>query len=270
MTTIAILYGRVSPRPVGKNNGAEPEDSIGKQISVCRRFCELKGYSVKENLIFIDELLTGLADESEPDPEAAIVQRKGLIDAIGAIGRGMVLVVRWRSRIARDPYIYAFVKRKVARAGGRIEIAEESNGDGMAYELVENTLAIVNKYQAIQARVNTKLAMIRYQKEGRRMTSTKSLPYGMMLDLRDTKKMIPNPMELLVLQRIKNLHNSGMKSPYRISRTLDQEGFRRRCGRTWLSCVHATKKIMLREGLEIVAEPRGRRGTRGLFDLSSL
>ena len=234
MPTYAIIYARFSPRP-----DADESQSNAKQIERCQEYAAQRGYEVLA--IHQDLALTGMDDEQDPDPAQATLHRPGLHAAIEAIHKGMVLLVRWRSRIARDPYVQAWARRKVLKRGGRIEAADETNEAGMAGELVENTLAIVDKYHVIQIRLDTALAMRRHQAAGRRMTRKEFCPWGFMADPADPARLVECPAEVDLIKLARTCRLNGMKLR-RIAAHLEATGAERRGKRTW--DVSAVKRIL--------------------------
>lgn len=71
----------------------------------------------------------------------------------------------------------------------------------------------------------TSNAMIRQQQTGRRMSSLP--PYGMMIDPKDSTKLVVNADEQRTIERMLQLHKEG--SSFRgIARQLTEEGFKTR------------------------------------------
>ncbi len=249
------IYARYSPRP------GEPEDihSNKVQIQRCREYAAAHGYEVNEKLIFADEALSGLDDEQDPDPVKSILKRPGIIAAIEATKKGMVLLVRWRNRIARDAYVQGWARRKMMKQGGRIEATDEANIEGLAGELLENTLATVDKYKAIQIGIDTALAMQKYQKSGRRMTRADQCPFGFAVDPADSTRMIEDPVEhrtvLLILRR----HALGEK-PGAICKYLDMMVGHKRRGKSWKGGRGLVRTIISRFG-DANNEPPSQDGT---------
>jgi DNA invertase Pin-like site-specific DNA recombinase len=223
-TTKAIIYCRFSPRP-----DADESQSNKKQEERCRECAATRGYKVVD--VQADEALTGMDDELDPDPVKATLNRPGLLAAINAIKPGMVLLVRWRNRIARDPFIQGWVRRKVMKKGGRIEAADESNEQGLAGELLENTLATVDKYNVIRIRLDTALAMQKYQRAGRRMGRLDRCPFGWKPDPRNLNRLVEDVDEQETIRLVMEQHKQGIGGSA-ICRYLDQLGRPRR-GKSW-------------------------------------
>ena len=183
----ALIYARYSPRP-------QPGDSIEKQVEVCKAYCERKKYEVTG--IFTDEGVSG----SEPD-------RPGLWNAIAELDKNTVLVCRWRNRLARDIYLNEVIKKQVKKKKSKIEAAEESNDDSPQGELIRNIIAAFAEYERKVTGIRTKIAMRRYQKQGRIMS--RRLPYGFKRDLSNPGRMIPDSKEQMVIEVVKGLREEG-------------------------------------------------------------
>ena len=199
----AIIYARFSPRP-----GADESLSNANQEARCREYAAERGYHVAH--VFADEGLTGMDDEQSPDPIKAVERRLGLCTAMDAVGPGMVLLVRWRSRISREPFILSFVERTITRQGGTVEASDESNATGLGAELERGVLATVSKYKVLEIRWQTSRAMRKHQAGGRRMTRIGREPWGTTTDPTDPARLIPVPGEIEVAKDIVRLRDGGV------------------------------------------------------------
>lgn len=225
--TKAIIYTRFSPRP-----GADESTSCEKQEEICREYCRKAGYEVtSEPLEF-----------SDPDCSGDDSGRPGLWGAVDALRRGMVLVVRWRSRLARDLYLHLYIEEQAKKAGARIEAAEEDNGTSLEQEAMRKMLAVFREYEKKLTAVRTSRAMKRYQKERRRMSHR--LPYGWMMDPEDPSRMVECLPEQEILQIMVEMREKGM-SFRGIAVELDLLGYPPRSAEEWS---HKTvAKILRRE-----------------------
>ncbi len=193
MTPRAIIYARYSPRP-----NADESESNAKQLACCRVWCDQHGYEVVAE--YTDEEVTGGDDDKNLDPYEALAHRHGLLEALDALKPGMVLVVRWRSRLARDVYLEEWIYRRAASAGARIEAVEVQNGESSDAQMIRQVLAAFRERERKILRVLTSRAMLKHQANGRRMSS--HVPYGWSQDPEDQARMIENPAEQAVVQRI--------------------------------------------------------------------
>lgn len=208
----AIIYARFSPRP-----GAAESESCERQEAACRDYCGRRGYEVAG--YYDDRAVSG--DDAD---------RPGLWQAIGELRRGMVLVVRWRNRLAREVYLSEVIRRSVAAAGATIEAVEESNGESPQDHLIRQILAAFSEYERKIIGLRTKYAMLRHQKAGRRMGLIP--PYGWDVDPDDRKLLIQNHTEQGVIELMRTMRTSGQS--YRaIARELDRLGIAPKSAKKW-------------------------------------
>lgn len=219
--TRAIILARFSPRP-----DADISESNEAQEQICREYCARLGYEVAG--VFADA-----------DAEGDDWERPGLWGAIAALGRGMVLVVWKRSRLARDPYLHAVIARKVRKLGARIEATTGApNGDSPQDELVRGILDCVDRFNKLVQALDTKMRMLAHQRGGRMMGSKP--PYGkrrgpdrivQRADGAEVKRrtLIDDPHEQRVLAVIRELHSQGLRAR-RIAAELTRRGLKPRNG----------------------------------------
>lgn len=186
----AIIYTRFSPRP-----NPDETTSCERQKTACQKYCEQQNYYVSG--YFEDRALSG----NDAD-------RPGLWAAVAALTRGGVLVVRWRSRLARDVYLAEIIDRAVAKAGATIEAVEGSvNGDSPENKMIRQIFAALAEYERKIIGIRTKYAMLQHQKSGQRMS--KRIPYGWSADPADPKRMVPNPDERAAIAEMRRLRSAG-------------------------------------------------------------
>jgi DNA invertase Pin-like site-specific DNA recombinase len=202
--TQAVIYARYSPKPDGQP-GAE---TIATQTELCRAYCDKKGYEVAG--IFTDELMSG-ADEDRP----------GLLAALDAIGRGMVLVAYRLDRLARNVYLSEAIRRQIERAGGRIETLELTADDTPEGDLIRRILQAFAEYERRVTANRTKHAMLRLQASGWKMGSKP--PYGTAIDPVNPARLIAAPDELAVIAMVKQWLDEGA-SPETVKRNLRESG----------------------------------------------
>lgn len=223
----AILYGRFSPRP----NAADC-DSVERQLTDLREYCEKNAIPVRAE--YGDRALSG-ADHERP----------GLWDAIAAVKRGDILLVRNMDRLARDVLLCEMVLKEIADKGA---LAVSMNGEGTDSQTPEGTFIrqifqAFAQYQRAVIRSKTAAAMRRHQKNGRRMSE--KTPYGWHRDPTDVAQMVRDPTEQQHIEEICEAYREG-DSLRSIARTMENRNEPCRGG-TWH---HATiKSILRREGL---------------------
>lgn len=188
-----ILYARFSPRP----NSAECE-SVSKQLSEMREYCAKRKFTIIAE--FSDEAMSG----SDAD-------RPGLWDAIYSLKRDYLLLVRSWDRLARDSYLAEIIQMQVQKKGCTIlSITQESTSqNNPESKLVRTILLAIAEYQRQIIRARTRAAMLRMQKEGRRMCAAHLLPYGRMIDPNNPALMLDNPDEQAIINRIVEWRRDG-------------------------------------------------------------
>ena len=212
--TTAIIYARFSPRP-----DADESDSCEKQKEICEVYCQKHGYEIGG--YFEDRGISG-SDEDRP----------GLWAAIDSLKRGYVLVVRWRSRLARSAYLEETLERAAGKRSCRIEAAEEGNGQSDQDKLIRQILAAFREYERKAIAARTKAAMLRYQNRDKRLMGSKP-PYGFSVVLNGNQKLlVEDKEEQAVLVEIRTMREDGFGAR-RIAKMLDRNGYKTRTGRPW-------------------------------------
>lgn len=211
-----IVYARVSPR-----RDVDESQSCEAQRVVCVEHCrKVKYYHDPKRHYFEDHALSG----HEAD-------RPGLWAAIDALDQGDRLVVRWRSRLARDVYLDATIERAVKARKAWIEAVEDGhNEDTPQDQLIRRILAAFSEYERECIRLRTKHGMRRHQVNGRRMSRWE--PYGYKPDPMNPKLMIEHPREQQTIKHILEMREQGL-SYYRIRQELIERGCAPRGGKEW-------------------------------------
>lgn len=215
--TRAIIYARFSPRV-----DAADCESIEKQVAICRQWCDEHQYDV-----------AGVFED--PDISGAEKDRPKLWEAIAALKKGDVLVVRWFSRLARDVFLSIYIEQEVLRVGATIESAsgEGSITDAMTAEqrLMVNVLRSFDAYQREIIGIRTSLGMRRNQRNGQRQGHEGKVPYGYRLDPADNTRMLPASDERRAMKWAALLKQSGL-GVTAIADRLNDAGITRR-GKGW-------------------------------------
>lgn len=244
--TKAVIYARFSPRP-----NADESESNERQIERCQEYARVRGYKVVA--VYSEPETSGGDDDRKVDPAEAVRKRQGLIDALDALQPGWVLLVRWRSRLARDPYLEEWCHRRAESIGARIEAADENNDVDPAATLVRGILAEFRRYERLMTKERTRRAMRRHQAAGRRMGRADRAPWGFMVDPQDATRLIPCPEEQEIAETIVRLHTQQGLGLRAICRCLEQHGLKRRGKDTWNHVL--VKDILERAGALRRAEP---------------
>ena len=128
--------------------------------------------------------------------------------AIEALEPGDVLLVYKLDRLARNVYLSECIRKAVEKIGARIEAVHgDIEGDGPEQIMIRQVLASIAEYERKVIAIRTKYAMLYHQKNGRRMG--RYAPYGMMINPRNKKLIIPCKHELPAVNRISDLHKEG-------------------------------------------------------------
>jgi len=185
-----ILYARFSPR-----RNADQCESIECQLDYCREYCKQHSYEIVGE--YEDRAISG-AEEDRP----------GLWAAIEALKRGNVLIAYKLDRLARDVYLSELIRRSVEKKSATIEIVTGcENGDTPEQKMIRQILQVFAEYERKVIAARTKAAMIRHQKNGRRMSDL--TPYGWTRDPNNPAMMLRDPVEQNIIQRMIGLRNEG-------------------------------------------------------------
>ncbi len=189
---LGIIYARFSPR-----RHEEKSESIEAQVDFCRKWCGENNVEIVRE--FADRALSG-ADEDRPE----------LWAAIAALERGYVLVVYRLDRLARSVYLSDIIERSVhAKKATFLSIAGEGTwSDSDEDFLIRKILQALAEYERKVIGARTKAAMLRHQANGRLMGSIPR--YGWMIDPENSKRVVHNPHERIIINQIKRLHDKGL------------------------------------------------------------
>ena len=203
---LGIIYTRFSPR---KN--ATDCESIAAQLDFCQRWCRENNIDIVSE--FADRALSG-ADEDRPE----------LWAAIAALERGYVLVVYRLDRLARSVYLSDIIERAVhAKKATFLSIAGEGTwSDSDEDFLIRKILQALAEYERKVISARTRAAMLRHQANGRLMGSIPQ--YGFKLDPDNSRRIVKNPQERIIINQIKRLHGKGL-SLRRIAAELVELGY---------------------------------------------
>jgi DNA invertase Pin-like site-specific DNA recombinase len=197
----AVGYVRVST-----DEQAESRAGLDAQTHAIRLHCERAGLTLVS--IYSDEGVSGAAP---------LDKRPGLLDAANAVGRGGVLIVAKRDRLARDPVLCAVVERLVAKRGGRIvSAAGEGTGDDDATSvLMRRIVDAFAEHERLVIAARTRAAL---QAKRRRGERAGRLPFGFALaDTATTHSraglpttLVPVADQQAVVERIRSERAAGV------------------------------------------------------------
>jgi DNA invertase Pin-like site-specific DNA recombinase len=207
---------------VSGDRQAESGHGLQAQEDAIRACARRLGLDLVKTFATLDECVSS----TEP-----LDRRPELLDAIAALGRGDVLIVAKRDRVARDPIITAMVEAALARRGARLVSAsgEGTESDGPTDILMRRIVDAFAEYERLIIRSRTKAALGAKRKRNERLGGR--LPYGSM-SAHDGIHLIDNPAEQEVLGLIRSIRASG-HTLQQIAAELNARGIYRREGSRW-------------------------------------
>lgn len=173
--------------------------------------------------------ITHWATDNGVSGGAPLDKRPGLIDALGRIEKNTTLLVAKQDRLARDMYLYLWLEKEVAKAGGVIvSAAGEGNGDSPSDVLMRHIVAAFAEYERAIIRARTKAAKSVARTRGK--VPGGNVPYG--YDVGEGGRLVPNPHEQAGIRSILRWRASG-KSWDEIRQMLTERGWSSKSGGTW-------------------------------------
>jgi site-specific DNA recombinase len=214
----AVIYTRFSPRP-----NAATSESCEAQEDQCKQYARANMIAIKG--IFQDKAMSGCEED-----------RPGLWEAVASLKSHNILLVYRLDRLARSVYLSHMIEQEVKNKKARIvsSSGEGTWNDGPEDQLIRNILHALAEYQRKVIGSRVKAAMLRHQKNGKRMSDIP--PYGMDIDPENPKMLIINEKESSVIAIVRELHARG--TSYRgIARWLNAQGYRNRANHDLDHCL---------------------------------
>lgn len=215
-TMKAVAYLRVST-----DEQAESRAGLEAQLHAITQHCHRQGIELVAT--FTDEGISGAAQ---------LDKRPGLLDAVNAITKGMVVIVAKRDRLARDVVACALVERMVAKRGGRVlsVAGEGTDNDDATSILMRRIVDAFAEHERLVIAARTRAAL---QAKRRRGERAGRVPYGYELADADTAtsrsrsgrpvQLVPVHEQLSVVERIRREHAAGL-SMRTIAQRLTDDG----------------------------------------------
>ena len=235
----AIIYLRVS---------TDEQATSGLGLEAQRAACLSKVPAGSGVSVFADEGVSG----STP-----IAERNGLPAALEALGKGDMLVIAKRDRLARDYMLAGWVDLEVARRGARLVSAagEGTDSDDPMSRVMRVIVDAFAQYERDMIRARTKAALAAKRARGEKTGG--AIPFGHRVlateidaDGSCRKILVLDEGEQLAIRRMADLRAQGLG--YRaIAEQVGQEGIR---GRGCSRIAHTTVRRIL-ESLERDAAP---------------
>jgi len=186
----AVIYTRFSPR-----RNADQSESCEVQLACCEQYAAKSGLEI-------------IGTYHDRDVSGKDEYRKLLWDAISAVGKGDVLLVYKRDRLARNVYLAEQINRAVDKRGAKIAATSgDVDGDGDEQVMVRQMLASIAEYERKMIASRTRHAMRQHQMSGRRMS--RWAPYGWSLDPQVEGHMLRDDREMACVAIIKRMQSEG-------------------------------------------------------------
>jgi len=221
-TKRAISYARKSP-----SRNADESESVPRQLQGIREYAASHDIEIMDE--FSDQALSG-ADHDRP----------GLWDAVAALKRGWILIVRDYQRLARDTTLAMIIEQKIKQRGCKLMATE--NGDLIdrdedpSMKMLRTIMHAYAEFDRAVRNARTRAGMLRNQRNGRRQSA--ECPYGWTTDpdseLNEYDRpsgMQPVESEQRAIERMQTLREAG-DSYRKICSTLTVEGYPPR-GANW-------------------------------------
>lgn len=211
---IAAAYIRVSTED-------QIEYSPDSQLKAIRNYAKSNDMLVPDDLVFVDEGISGRTAEKRP----AFMRMIGMAKQKPCEFETILL---WKfSRFARnreDSIMYKSMLRK--QCGIEVISISENLGDDKTSVLIEALIEAMDEYYSINLAEEVYRGMIEKVSRGEPVAGP---PFGYKMA---DKAYVPNPNEVPIVKRIFADYESGIPST-RIARTLNAEGYRTRAGKNW-------------------------------------
>jgi DNA invertase Pin-like site-specific DNA recombinase len=190
--------------------------SVEAQREKLRAWCSEKGMDLVA--VYEDLGVSGGAD---------LDKRPGLMAALDALTRGMVLVAVKRDRIARDTMNAAMIERLAERSGAKVLTCDGAcDGDTPEAKLMRTMIDAFAEYERAIIRARTKTALTHKRERGER--TSLHAPYGFTL-ADDGRTLLSNEREQALIEAIRAARQVG-RSQRGILADLAAKGFTTRKG----------------------------------------
>ncbi|MFZ2444722.1 MAG: recombinase family protein [Syntrophobacteraceae bacterium] len=210
----ALAYLRVSTE-----DQVESGAGLSAQLNACESYSARIQIGIAET--FSDEGISGAC---------GLEKRPALLEAIGRLGKGDILLVAKRDRLGRDPIKVAMIESAVVRKGARVVSAagEGTEADDPSSILMRRMIDAFAEYERLIIGARTKAAMQAKKGKGELVGS---VPYGYRLSCNGTRLEL-HPEEQRVIAEARRLKAAGLSLRV-IARELARLGLKSRTGQTF-------------------------------------
>lgn len=186
----AFAYLRVS-----SDDQVESGAGIAAQRAAVESFARSKGMTI-----------AGTFEDAGVSGAKSLEDRPGLMAAVGQLRRGDAILIAKRDRLGRDQLAILMIERAVSRRGAVILSADGiGNADDPASQFMKSVVDAASVYERGLIRARTKSAMAAKRAAGERVGE---IPFGW--DLGADGKLVANPAEQLVIEKIRACRDAGM------------------------------------------------------------
>jgi DNA invertase Pin-like site-specific DNA recombinase len=162
-----------------------------------------------------------------------IEDRPVLLEAVGTLKRGDVLLVAKRDRLGRDVIAVAMIERLIAKRGARVVSAAGEGTDGAADDpsgvLFRRLVDSFAEYERLIIGARTRAALAAKRRRGERIS--RHAPFGYRL-ADDGRTLVADALEQTTLDAILKRRAAG-QTLRRIADTLNHDGLTTRAGTPW-------------------------------------
>jgi site-specific DNA recombinase len=224
MTTRAIIVLRRST--------ASQDVSLEAQQADCEQVCADNGWKV-----------AGVYSDTASG-SACLEKRPGLVEALGTLRKGDVLVARSASRVSRKLGIHLAIEDEVRTKKASIYYVDGGHADDSPEKvLLRRIRDSIAEYELALIRFRTKSALRKLRKDGRALGSPGMTRYGFTRS-EDGQDLIKHPEEMKCVHRVWELKMNGVNG-VRTKAIIDAEGYLTRRGNPFhlQGVYHLIKKI---------------------------
>lgn len=209
-----LIYRRVST-----DEQADSGAGMAAQLAACEAVVKRTGGTV-----------AGVWDDPGVSGGDALEDRPGLLDAVGAIRPGDVLLVAKRDRLGRDVVMVGLLEANVSKRGGRIVSAagEGTDDDSPSGLLMRRIIDMFAEYERYLGKARTLAALAANRKAGKPVGT---IPYGFCLS--SSGHVVPDLVEQAAMERMGILRYEHGATYRQIRDMLASEGFHPRNGGRW-------------------------------------
>lgn len=220
-------YARVST-----DTQAEKGFGLEEQQFEIRQFAAEKGFTLEEPL-FVDAGISGAIKDTDDDE--AINKRRALIELLGTLSEGDVVVVANTSRLWRSDNAKVLIRRELMRKKCKIMSAQQPQYDLYALNpndrLVTGLMELLDEWERLS--IALKLARGRTMKAKGGDKPAGCCPVGYRYSA-DKKSVEIDPEEAAIVRRIFTEGQRGL-SLHKIAEVLNKQGLKTRRGKDWVA-----------------------------------